>query len=55
MFDQLEGIDEDLGFTKRKFRDIQVDKAKRFKNRRFRKLRRDLIKGQKKIKKKMFT
>lgn len=55
MFDQLQGIDEDLGFTKRKFRDIQVDKAKRFKNRRFRKLRRELIKGQKKLKKKIYT
>jgi hypothetical protein len=38
-------MDEDLGFTKKKFRDIQTDKSKRIKNRRFRKLRRELIKG----------
>lgn len=55
LFDQLQEIDEELGFSKRKFREIQVDKAKRFKNKRFRKLRRVLIKGQKKLKKKFYT
>ena len=55
MFDELQAIDEELGFTKKKFREIQVDKSKRFKNRRFRKLRRELVKGQKKVKRRMFT
>lgn len=50
LFDQFQSIDDELGFTKKKFRDIQTDKSKRVKNRRFRKLRRDLIKGQKKLK-----
>ena len=51
MFDQLMEIDQEKNFSKRKFREIQEDKAKRFKNRRFIKLRRQILKGKKKLKK----
>jgi hypothetical protein len=50
MFDQLMRMDDENGFTKRKFREIQIDKSKRVKNRRYRKLRRQVMKGQKKLK-----
>ena len=45
-------MDEETGYTKKKFREIQMDKAKSVKNRRFIKLRRNLLKGQKKLNKK---
>lgn len=43
--------DEQINYTKKKFREIQEDKSKRIKNRRFRKLRAELIKGERKQKK----
>ena len=54
MLDQMMDLDAEIGYTKRKFREIQVDKAKSVKNRRYRKLRREILKGQKKLKTKLY-
>ena len=52
IFERMVQMDEESGYTKKKFREIQTEKAKSVKNRRFIKLRRNLLKGQKKLNKK---
>lgn len=44
LFDELATKDEEVGFTKRKFRQIQEDKMKKSRNRRYVKLKRDMLK-----------
>lgn len=44
LFDELAAKDQEVGFTKRKFRQIQDDKMKKSRNRRYIKLKRDMIK-----------
>lgn len=44
LFNELAGKDEEIGFTKRKFRQIQEDKMKKSRNKRYIKLKRDMLK-----------
>ena len=45
LFDEIAAKDEQIGFTKRKFVEIQKDKMKSSRNKRFIKLKRDILKG----------
>jgi len=51
LFDEFKEQDAELGYSKKKFKDIQLDKMKNSRNKKWIKLKRSVLKGGEKFKK----